>query len=58
MHSGWWGLPRETNAWLDYDELIIFVRFSFCFIPFQYHNALPETQMRYRLLFAINSLSL
>ena len=41
---------RQTLLLQIYDKLIIPLRFSFVLSFFQYHNALLETQMRYRLL--------
>ena len=35
MHSGWWGLSRETISCYIYDIIIFPVRFSFVLSPFQ-----------------------
>ena len=44
IHSGSWELQRETNVLLDLRHSNL----SFVLFPFQYHNALQETQMQYR----------
>ena len=51
MHSGWWELSRETISLLYLQHNHFSRGISFVLSPFQYHNALQNAQMRYRLLF-------
>ena len=51
MHSGCCeGSQERVTPCYIYDLLFIFVRLSFVLSSFQYHNALLETQIRYRRL--------
>ena len=47
MYSGWWGLPRETNALLDLRHINYSCKIFLFLSLFQYHNALLDTQMWY-----------
>ena len=51
MHSGWWGLSRETMGllYLQHNHFSYEI-FFFGLSPFQCHTALRKAQMRYRLL--------
>ena len=49
MHSGLWGLQRETNALLDLRYYINYYSFAFISLPILQYYVLLVTQMRYRL---------